>query len=252
METTFFQVKRVQEILWVKFQRDEKRNAFNREMCHSLKALLKSARVAGDRAVVLYANAGIDVWCSGHDLTEFGDLEQFVQENEMIQLFEAIQASPLPVINLINGDLWAGGLLLAIVSDINLALKGIEIRMPLNRMGLPIPDALYGQVIHALGTHHAKFLFLTGLPLPSDKVAQLPLFYEFFESEEALFDGVLPILDGIRSGVRSGIQNSKWQVNTMAKGQSVTPNLEAIHQQALQDQEVRNRVQKVKNLHGQK
>src|SRR5262249_16260712 len=146
------------DICTVRFDRDDKRNAFCNAMSDEVTAAIELAE-RNSRAIVLAANPGATVWSSGHDLTEVRDPKDLIRDS-MFDLLSRIAACSIPVICAVDGDVYAGGFLITLLSDIVVATARSRFCMPINKMGIPLPMYCYQFALAALGARKAKEMFM--------------------------------------------------------------------------------------------
>jgi 2-(1,2-epoxy-1,2-dihydrophenyl)acetyl-CoA isomerase len=128
-------------VLTITLNRPEVYNAFNRAMHDGIRAGLREARGSDVRAVVI-TGAGKG-FCSGQDLTEFGDVQDDVGALLRATYHAnilAIRALPKPVIAAVNGAAAGAGLSLAAACDIRIAADTASFTPGFVGIGL-VPDA---------------------------------------------------------------------------------------------------------------
>ncbi|MDO8274862.1 MAG: 3-hydroxyacyl-CoA dehydrogenase NAD-binding domain-containing protein, partial [Serpentinimonas sp.] len=145
------------------------------------------------RAIVL-AGAG-KVFSSGADIKEFGTPRAY-QEPNLLGLIRACEASPKPVLVALHGVCMGGGLELALGCHYRIAAPGTRMALPEVKLGL-IPGAGGTQRLpRALGVEPALNMIVSGEPVPSELLAQIPgqkLFDRIAASEATLHDEALAL-----------------------------------------------------------
>ena len=150
-------------IAWCTIDRPSARNALTPAMYFGLKRAVHLVNTDPDLAALIITGTG-DVFAPGGELggrVEPGDLP--VPEglrHEMLP-FLTIRDSGAPVISAVNGICQAGGLLIAMMSDIAVASDRATFRVPELLRG--ITDATYAAALPAhVGVAVARDLLLTG------------------------------------------------------------------------------------------
>ena len=149
-------------IAWCTFDRPAARNALTPAMYFGIRRAVALVNEDPDLAALILTGTG-DVFAPGGDLggrTEEGDEPVPPIGADMLP-FLAVRDSRAPVIAAVNGICQAGGLLIAMMSDIAVASDRATFRVPELLRG--IPDATYAAVLPAhVGLGVARDLLLSG------------------------------------------------------------------------------------------
>ncbi len=124
---------------------------------------------AGDtiRTVVVTGGSG-PVFSAGYDIGAISmdaDPENsrlLKKDNPFDLALSSIRNFPYPVIAMLNGHAFGGGLNLAIACDIRIGVDDIKAGMPPARLGLVYPPAGLQQFVEVLGMARTREVFLTG------------------------------------------------------------------------------------------
>ncbi len=148
-------------IAWCVIDRPEARNALTPAMYFGIKRAVRLVNKDPDLAAMIITGTG-DVFAPGGDLggrAEPGDVEP-PDIGQDILPFLTIRDSRAPVVAAVNGICQAGGLLIAMLSDIAVASDRATFRVPELLRG--IPDATYAAVLPAhVGIAVARDLLLS-------------------------------------------------------------------------------------------
>lgn len=164
-------------ILWCTIDRPHARNAFTPAMYFGIK---RAVRLVNDknndlRAMIITGTG--DVFAPGGDLGgryEPGD--EKVPEGLTYETlpFVAIRESNAPVVSAVNGICQAGGLLVAMMSDVAVVSERATFRVPELLRG--IVDATYAAVLPAhVGMAQARDLLLTARPIDAAEAHRIGL-----------------------------------------------------------------------------
>jgi len=149
-------------VAWCVIDRPEARNALTPAMYFGIKRAVHLVNQDPDLAALIITGTG-DVFAPGGDLggrREEGD-EPTPDIGHDILPFLTIRDSRAPVVAAVNGICQAGGLLIAMLSDICVASDRATFRVPELLRG--IPDATYAAVLPAhVGLAVARDLLLSG------------------------------------------------------------------------------------------
>jgi len=153
--------KREGPIGWCTIDRPAARNAFTPAMYYGLKRAVRLVNSDPDLAALIITGTG-DVFAPGGDLggrAEPGDNLPDGIGHDVLP-FLTIRDSRAPVISAVNGICQAGGLLVAMMSDIAVASERATFRVPELLRG--IPDATYAAALPAhVGLAAARDLILS-------------------------------------------------------------------------------------------
>ena len=145
--------------------RPDKRNAMSAQMLEELTAF--AGREGADpatRAVIL-SGAG-DVFCAGGDLDWMkaqiaADREgRMAEARKLAGMLRALNEMPAPLIGMIHGGAYGGGVGLACICDVAIAAHGARFGLTETRLGL-IPATIGPYVIARMGEGRARRVFMS-------------------------------------------------------------------------------------------
>jgi enoyl-CoA hydratase len=161
-------------IAWCTIDRPAARNALTPAMYYGIRRAVHLVNRDPDLAALIITGTG-DVFAPGGDLGgRSEDEEQPVPEGlgHSMLPFLAIRDSPAPVISAVNGICQAGGLLIAMLSDVAVVSDRATFRAPELLRG--ITDATYAAVLPAhVGIAVARDLLLTGRSVDAFEAQQI-------------------------------------------------------------------------------
>ncbi|MFM9942578.1 MAG: enoyl-CoA hydratase/isomerase family protein [Hyphomicrobiaceae bacterium] len=164
----------------VTLNRPEKRNALDGQMMEELKAIFVMPPKPEERVAVIRANG--PVFCAGLDLKWRGKNPQ--GESGIEHMLHAIEAYPLPVVAIVNGDAIAGGNELALHCDIVVASTAARFGMSLAQVGLAPSWFLAKKLLEVAGPVITKKILLLGDPLSAREFHALGLISHIAEPAE--------------------------------------------------------------------
>jgi len=134
-------------------------------------ALERANADAAVKAIVI-TGAG-KMFSGGADIREFGTPESLAEPN-LLSVIRAVELSEKPVIAAINGVCMGGGLELSLGCHYRVAVSGAGIALPEVKIGL-VPGAGGTQRLpRVLGLEAALNMIVSGEPVKSDMLAQVP------------------------------------------------------------------------------
>lgn len=195
--------------------RPEIRNAFDAELVGALRSTFGSlAREAPSelRAVVLAADG--PAFSAGADLRGMlaaAELDLEANEQDalaMAEMFEAIDACPVPVVARVHGAALGGGVGLCAVADVVVAESGARFGFSEVRLGL-LPSVIAPFVVAKIGASEARALFVTGRRFDALRAQRIGLVHEVVEGEAALDATVGAVVDDILAGGPTAVRAAK-------------------------------------------
>ena len=146
--------------------RPDKHNAMNRRMIDELEeAGQYLAKLDSARVVFLQANG--TTFCAGGDLNWMKDQEKKSKEGKLVEaralakMLATMNALPMPLISIVSGSAFGGGLGLISVSDTVIVLQNSKFGLTETRLGL-IPATIGPFVIKKLGESFGRNVFFSG------------------------------------------------------------------------------------------
>lgn len=183
--------------------RPERLNALSRELIEQLGAAARTAATDPAVRAIVVTGAGEKAFCAGADLKERQALSKD-QVREIVRLyrseFGALDHSPKPVCAALNGVALGGGLELALMADLRVAVKGAVLALPETSLAI-IPGAGGTQKLpRIVGEARAKELILTNRRLTADEALAFGLVNRVAEAGQTAVDCALALLAPVLEG----------------------------------------------------
>lgn len=189
MTTQLVQLAITDSIATVTLNRPDKLNALNAEMLARLDAIADELDRASQVRVVLITGTG-RAFCVGADIFEWSSLPPLEMGRRWIRdghrIFERFARLPQPLIAVLNGYTFGGGLELALAADLRLAAASSQLALPEAKLGI-IPGWGGTQRLPALiGASRAKQMIFTGARINAAVAVQWGLVNEVVEDEKLM------------------------------------------------------------------
>lgn len=153
-------------------------NALNKDV---LAKLIEgfTALIADDEVrVILLTGEGERAFVAGADIAEFVGAtpsDALVIASRIRALNHTITSSPKPVIAVVNGLAFGGGLEVALACDIRIASSNAKFALPEIKLGIIPGGGGTVRLVKTVGATIAKQLAMTGDPITADRAYQLGL-----------------------------------------------------------------------------
>lgn len=146
----------------VTLARPDKANALDAAMMAATAAAARGAAAAGCRLLVLQGDSTRD-FCAGADIAEFARGEQALhaQERALLDMIDALAATPLPVLALARGRTLGAGGILTSLADVVLAADDLSFGFPEIRFNM-YPVIVHAALMQKVSASFAAQLCATG------------------------------------------------------------------------------------------
>ena len=162
----------------VLLNRPDKRNALDAEMVEQLRAAFETPPLPAERVAVIRA-AG-PVFCAGLDLREQARAAEGASTIE--RMLAAVEAFPLPVVAVVQGDAIAGGNELALHCDFVIASSAARFGMSLAQIGMATSWFLTKKLMEVAGPVATRRILLLGEPLAAAEMHRLGIISHLAEA----------------------------------------------------------------------
>jgi enoyl-CoA hydratase len=174
-------VRRELPLGWVIVNRPAQRNALNAAMWHALGECVQALTEDEAVRVILITGAGTQAFIAGADIAELKaqtENAQLIEQNirESLAGLKAITAAPKPVIAMINGACFGGGVLIAATCDLRFASAAAQFGIPAGKLGLAYPfEEGVVRLVNLIGPANAADVLLSGRTFEADDARQMGL-----------------------------------------------------------------------------
>ena len=158
-------VQRSGPLARVYLNRPDVRNAFNEQVIAELTDTFSQLALEPElRAIVLGGHG--KAFCAGADLSWMRSMADFTWEQNrtdaqaLADMLWAVYKCPVPIVGRLQGDCYAGGVGLAAVCDVVVAVDSMNFCLSEARLGL-LPATISPYVIRAMGEQAARRYFIT-------------------------------------------------------------------------------------------
>jgi enoyl-CoA hydratase len=194
----------------------ERHNSLGEAQLVALQARLAAIGEHAGLRVLVIQGAGERTFCAGASLRELdsgqisGDLFQ--------QTTDMIAALPMPTVAALNGNVFGGGVELALSCDFRIGIEGTRLRVPAAAIGLCYPVSGIQRFVQRLGVPAAKRLLLAAEELDARQMVEIG-FVDYLVSRERFEARVTEVAEGLASLAPLAVRAMKELIEQSARGE---------------------------------
>lgn len=167
----------------------QRRNAFTRTMWRAVPGLVRQALADPQVRVLVLQGSQPGMFAAGADISEFAqtyaDTAEALRANDEIQAAgDALAASPLPVVALVDGACVGGGVGLALACDFRIASAQARFAVTPSKLGLSYHPNDLQRLVQACGLGPASELLYGGQVWDAGRALQTGLVNQVLETAE--------------------------------------------------------------------
>lgn len=199
--------------------RPEKHNALDGATMGELHEALNRIGSDSKARVVVLTGAGAS-FCAGADIGHMRSMLNFTEEQNvadalvLAKLLRKLDEFELPLIARVNGNTFGGGVGLVACADIAIGAASAKFALTEVRLGI-VPAAISPYVVEAIGSRHARRLFLTAAPFSAAEAHSVGLLH-FTSAPETLDQLVDEQVDLLLRGGPAALRAAKQLVRRVA------------------------------------
>lgn len=193
----------------------QRHNALGEEQLGAIRDHLEA--LAGDDPprVLVIAGAGERTFCAGASLQEMGSGR--INGDLFQQTTDMIAALPMPTVAAVGGNVFGGGVELALSCDFRVGLAGSRMRVPAAAIGLCYPVSGIERFVQRLGVSGAKRLLLAAEELSGEQMRDIG-FLDYLVPREQFDDTVERLANKLAALAPLAVQAMKQLVGEAARG----------------------------------
>lgn len=209
--------------------RPEVRNAFNDGVIAELTQAFRELGADPQLRCITLAGRG-KAFCAGADLNWMKAMAGYDWEGNradaqaLADMLYTLYSCPVPVVGRVHGDCYAGGVGLAAVCDVLVAVQGVQFCLSEARLGL-LPATIGPYVVKALGEQASRRYFITAERFSAEEAHRLGFVHECVAAD-ALDAQVQALVQTLVNNGPAAVKACKRLVQDLA-GHSLTTELRA-------------------------
>ena len=181
-------VERGGRVATVTLSNPAKKNALTMKLLGELRQAFGDLSGEETRCVVLRGEGG-EAFCAGYDINAIpaggsGEGQVLLSLNPFDDMIRAVESFPAPVIGMLNGFAFGGGLELAVACDIRIASDQAVFGMTPARLGVIYRPAGLMRFVNAIGLPATKELFYTARRISARRAFDIKLVNRVSPPEE--------------------------------------------------------------------
>ncbi len=165
---------------WIVFDNQKRRNAMSLGMWKGVTDALDAFGADPQVRAVVMRGAGETAFVSGADISEFERNRNNAEAQAAYAAatdgaWRALETFEKPLIAMIRGFCFGGGLAIAMKADLRIAAEGSLYAIPAARLGIAYPPHSVRDLVSLVGPAAAKEILFTGRRMMSDEAMRLGL-----------------------------------------------------------------------------
>ena len=181
----------------------------------ALQAYLAQIKADGDLRVLLVTGSGDKTFCAGASLQQ---LNAGAISSDFFQATtDQLASLEIPTVCAINGNVFGGGVELALSCDFRIGVQGSRMRVPAAAIGLCYPLGGINRFVERLGVNVAKRILVAAQVFPADEMLAIG-FLDHLVARDELAEKSQEIADNIAALAPLAAQSMKRILSQAAAG----------------------------------
>ncbi|MER3446996.1 MAG: enoyl-CoA hydratase [Candidatus Dadabacteria bacterium] len=213
-------------ICTITLNRPEKRNLLTPNMLIEIDSELRRLKTDGEIRCVVIRGSGDKAFSSGYDISAIGKIKDDMMrdyrgDHPLIIASRAIENFPYPVIAMINGHAFGGGLELAMTCDIRISVDDALFAMPPAKLGVIYTYTGIRKFLNVIGLGYTKELFLVGRNIDAKRAEKMGL-VNYIVSRPDLEEFTYKLASEISENAPLSMSTMKTMINAWQRNQSTS------------------------------
>ncbi|MGH7890350.1 MAG: enoyl-CoA hydratase-related protein, partial [Thermodesulfobacteriota bacterium] len=190
-------------------------------------AELQRLKEHGKIKCVIIRGSGDKAFSSGYDISAIGQIKDdmmrdYSNDHPLVTASRAIESFPYPVIAVLNGHAFGGGLELAVTCDLRIAVDSALFGMPPAKLGVIYTYSGIRKFLNLIGVGHTKEMFLTGRNIDAKRAERIGL-VNYAVTGEELEEFTSKMASDISENAPLSMKTMKAMINAWQRNQLVNP-----------------------------
>jgi enoyl-CoA hydratase/carnithine racemase len=214
-------------ICTITLNRPKKRNSLTPDLLIKLGSGLEGLKKENRVRCVVIRGSGDKVFSSGYDISAIGRIKDdmmrdYMDSHPLTIASNAIEGFPYPVIAMINGHAFGGGLELAVTCDLRVSSEGALFGMPPAKLGVVYSYTGIRKFLNLVGLGYTKELFLTGRNIDARRAERIGL-VNYVLPQSELEEFTYKLASEISENAPLSMNTMKEMINSWQRNQLMNP-----------------------------
>ncbi len=216
--------------------RPERHNSLGKAELTAIQDCLRQLKTSQECRVLVITGAGDKTFCAGANLQEMNSGEM---DGELFQATtDAIADLSLPTVAALNGNIFGGGVELALACDYRIGLQGTKMRVPAAAIGLCYPVTGIQRFVSRLGTAAAKRILMSAEEFDSDGMRDIG-FVDYLVQRDELWACTEQLTGRLKELAPLSVMGMKAIINQCALGSFDPAAAEVIARRCMESQDLK-------------
>lgn len=149
----------------------DKHNSLGQEELEAIQVYLRDVEADGEVRVLVVTGAGDKTFCAGASLQQLGAGQ--ISGDCFQATTDMLAALPIPTIASLNGNVFGGGVELALSCDFRVGIEGSRMRVPAAAIGLCYPLSGINRFVERMGVNLAKRILVASEEFDADAMLEI-------------------------------------------------------------------------------
>lgn len=149
----------------------DKHNSLGQEELEAIQGCLREIESDSEIRVLVVTGAGAKTFCAGASLQQLGAGQ--MSDDCFQATTDMLAALPIPTIASLNGNVFGGGVELALSCDLRVGIEGSRMRVPAAAIGLCYPLSGINRFVERLGVNLAKRILVAAEEFDAESMLEI-------------------------------------------------------------------------------
>jgi enoyl-CoA hydratase len=233
--TNTVQYKRAGHVARLTLNHPQRHNSLGREQLDALAAYIDEVESDSEVRVLIVTGAGEKTFCAGAALGELSAGE--MAEDNFQATTARLAALSVPTICAMNGNVFGGGVELAVSCDFRIGIAGMRMRVPAASLGLCYPLSGIERYVESLGVSVTKRILVASEEFDTQALQQIGFLHHIVE-RDSLHTKAGELAEHIAGLAPLAVQSMKAILGQAASGSIDMDSAQALATRSLESEDL--------------